>query len=271
MFVSVKLTTNNAGKEKIMTAPQWQLQAPLDAIIFDCDGTLTTIEGIDEIARQNGVSSPVEALTATAMGTTGLNPQLYHKRMELVLPQREQVLALGTEYFSKVTPDAYSVIQLLQRLQKKVYIVSAGLYPAVKIFGELLQVPSHRIFAVEVMFDKNGNYVSYDQESPFTRASGKRDIVMNLQRQHLTTGYVGDGMNDLAARDIVTRFIGFGGIYFRENIADKCDFYISTPSLSVLVPLLLTAAEIKLLTEPEQVLSGKGFDLIESGAVNIKT
>jgi phosphoserine phosphatase len=253
-----------------MSAPDWQLQEPLQVIIFDCDGTLTTIEGIDELARQNGVSSKVESLTAKAMGITGISPQLYQQRLDLVLPQREQVFALGAEYFSKVTPDAYPVIQLLQRLGKQVYLVSAGLYPAVKIFGELLQIPTHHIHAVEVQFDKKGNYISYDMQSPFTRASGKRDFVMELQAQTVPTGFIGDGLNDLAARDVVTRFIGFGGIYFRENIAEKCDYYISTPSLSVLAPLLLTHAEAGHLSAPENDLYQKGLNFIESGAVKMK-
>ena len=103
----------------MMTLPEWQLKAPLEAVIFDCDGTLSTIEGIDELAKQNHVSEPVEALTAEAMGTTGMNPLLYQKRLALVQPRREQVLALGQDYFANQVPDVYAVIQALKHLHKK--------------------------------------------------------------------------------------------------------------------------------------------------------
>ena len=42
-----------------MKAPTWQLDHPINAIVFDCDGTLSIIEGIDELARNNGVGDAV--------------------------------------------------------------------------------------------------------------------------------------------------------------------------------------------------------------------
>ncbi|TAK75879.1 MAG: phosphoserine phosphatase, partial [Gammaproteobacteria bacterium] len=62
-------------------APIWQPQAPIPAIVFDCDGTLSMIEGIDELAKHNGVSEAVQALTAEAMEKTGLHPDLYRQRL----------------------------------------------------------------------------------------------------------------------------------------------------------------------------------------------
>ena len=136
-----------------MKTPAWQLKTPLNAIIFDCDGTLSTIEGIDELAKNNGVDDAVLSLTAQAMGATGMNPELYQKRLDLVYPSEEQVLALGQHYIATQVPDAHPVIQLLKRLNKTVYLVSAGLYPAVKIFGRMLNIPQENIFAVDVLFD----------------------------------------------------------------------------------------------------------------------
>jgi phosphoserine phosphatase len=104
-----------------MSAMRVQLQQPMDAIIFDCDGTLSSIEGIDELARQNGVAAPVAALTAIAMGRTGINPDLYQERLSLVKPHSEQVLALGREYYQEITPDARAVVQIFQRLEKAIY------------------------------------------------------------------------------------------------------------------------------------------------------
>jgi phosphoserine phosphatase len=252
-----------------MSAMRVQLQQPMDAIIFDCDGTLSSIEGIDELARQNGVAAPVAALTAIAMGRTGINPDLYQERLSLVKPHSEQVLALGREYYQEITPDARAVVQIFQRLEKAIYLVSAGLMPAVKIFGELLQIPAANIFAVNIEFDAVGNYLSYDNTSPMTRADGKRRIVTEIKNQQANVAYVGDGLNDLAVYDLATRFIGMGGAYFRQNIADKCEFYITDASLAPLLPLLLTAREAEALYATERIFYQKGLQLIQSGGVKI--
>lgn len=248
----------------------WQLEKPLDAIVFDCDGTLSIIEGIDELASVSNVSEPVAALTALAMGTTGINPVLYQKRLDLVRPRHDDVIALGKEYFSRRVPDSAEVIALFKRLNKSVYLISAGLDPAVKIFGEKLKIPDKNIFSVGIQFDDHGNYLDFDRDSPLTRANGKQEIVAKLKNQHADMAYIGDGLNDLPVLDLVTRFIGFGGAYFRQNIADLCHFYIRSLTLSPLLPLLLTPAEADKLFAEEKLLYVKGLALINQAEVIIK-
>lgn len=242
-----------------MTSPIWQLHQPINAITFDCDGTLSAIEGIDELAKLNGVSSEVESLTAEAMGKSGINPDLYQKRLNLVMPKQNQLSALGHQYFANQVSDAAQVIQMLKRLGKTIYIVSAGLFPAVKIFGELLQIPQQNIFAVDIYFDTEGNYLDYDQTSPLIHNHGKRNIVTHLKSMHQQIIHVGDGLNDLITHDLVTRFIGYGGVFYRENIASSCPFYIHTLSIASLLPFVLTPHEYEKLTPTEQVLYHKGL------------
>ncbi len=242
-----------------MLPPSWQLKTPLDAIIFDCDGTLSTIEGIDELAEKNGKGALVRELTAEAMGKTGINPLLYQQRLQLVLPTKEQVVALGQEYIKHLTKDADVVIQLLQRLGKEIYIISAGLFPAVSIFGEALHVPAKNIFAVGIQFDSQGRFVDFEKNSPLTHSDGKRKIVTYLTEKHAQVGYIGDGLNDLAVYDLVTRFIGYGGAYYRENIEARCQYYIDIASMTPLLPLVLTQDEYTQLTPEERELYQQGL------------
>ena len=76
-----------------------------------------------------------------------------------------------------------------------------------------------------------------------TYSNGKRDIVTQLQSRHERMGFVGDGLNDLVVKDLVTRFVGFGGAYFRQNIADSCDYYIRALTMAPLLALMLTGQE----------------------------
>lgn len=250
-----------------MTVLNWQLQSPSDAVIFDCDGTLSTIEGIDFLAEKNGVGEKVQILTQEAMTQTGINPDVYQKRLELTQPTQMQVCALGAEYISHCVTDVFAIIQIFKRLNKSVYILSAGLLPAVAIFGEYLQIPRSHIFAVDVQFDSAGSYQDFDRTSPLINNVGKRVIVSELKKQHSQIVYVGDGMNDYSVFDIVPRFVGYGGAYYRENIAKLCQYYIANASMAPLLPLSLTQNEYPLLMAEEKALYAKGLIAIEEGKV----
>ena len=55
-------------------------------VIFDCDSTLSRIEGIDELADIAGVTRQVRQMTDAAMaGEIGLE-EVYGKRLELIKP-----------------------------------------------------------------------------------------------------------------------------------------------------------------------------------------
>jgi phosphoserine phosphatase len=220
------------------------LTSPIDAVVFDCDGTLSHIEGIDELAKFNGVGEQVARLTADAMGKSGLSPEVFHERLSLVKPTYQQVTALSQLYFQHKTPDIEGVLQALRSLHKPVFIVSAGLLPAVAGFGKLLAINPEHIFAVNIYFDQQGNYVDFDRGSPLVYNDGKRRIIQRLKIRFPRLVYVGDGSNDYAVYDLVTRFVGYGGAFYREFLAQSCQFYITTPSISALLPLCLTSQEI---------------------------
>jgi phosphoserine phosphatase len=252
-----------------MASPSWQLSNPISAIIFDCDGTLSAIEGIDFLAKNNGVGEAVKSLTAQAMGKTGINPDLYQQRLDLVFPRREQVYALGHQYFAHRVPDISDVINLFKRLNKSVYLVSAGVNPAVKMFGEMLQIPPENVYAVDLRFDQQGNFLDFERTSPLVNNDGKRAIIQQLKAKHKDILHIGDGLNDIVTLDLVTRFIGYGGVAYRKNIADLCKFYINTLSFSPLIPLALTQDELISLLPEEKSLYEKGLSAIQEGKVQI--
>lgn len=247
-----------------MNKPNWQLTIPLDAILFDCDGTLSSIEGIDELAALAGPEKEkaVRALTAKAMGQSGINPDIYAERLAITTPAKAQLYTIGKDYYTHRTPDADSVIRILQQLGKQIYILSAGLHPAVAYLGKQLNIPAQNIFAVNISFDEAGNYRDFDHASPLVQNEGKRLIVEQLKKQHPRILYVGDGMNDLAVRTLVTKFIGFGGFFYRQNIADQSDYYIRTASMAPLLPLALTEEECGRLAGEDRELYGKGVGLL---------
>lgn len=252
-----------------MITPKWQPDTPMNTVIFDCDGTLSTLEGIDVLAEHNSVGPQVVELTHEAMARSGMCPELYEQRLRLVKPTHDQVISLGNEYYVNRVEDADAVIQIFKRLKKSIYIVSAGLRPAVKLFGKLLDVLEENIIAVNIEFDSQGRYMQYDHHSPLTFSNGKRAIISELKNTHPRIAFIGDGINDLEAKDLADRFIGFGGKFYRANIEAQCEYYIKSMSLTPVLALILTHAEYQQLLPAEKMLYDKGVGLIEEGKVKV--
>lgn len=237
---------------------------PMDAFVFDCDSTLSSIEGIDELAKKNGVGEAVKKLTHQAMSHTGLTTELYQQRLALVRPTRQQVLALGKNYIDHLSPNATSIIQLLQKLNKAIFIISAGLYPSLLILAEHLNIPRTHIFGVDIYFDENGSYKNFDHHSTLTTSHGKQIIVDTIKQKCPNIAYIGDGLNDLAVYESVTRFIGYGGCEYRKQIAERCEFYITKPTLAPILPLTLTYQEFEKLEGKDKALYEEGLRAIST-------
>jgi phosphoserine phosphatase len=226
-----------------MKSPIWQLSEPLDAIVFDCDGTLSAIEGIDELARYNNVNKHVEALTKLAMEKGAMDEHLYQKRLQLVKPSQAQIEQLTESYIAHAIKNAANVITCLQALGKAVYVISAGLYPAVCGFVKRLGVAEDHIYAVPIVFDEHHQYHDFDHHSVLINNNGKCEIVEQLKQTHPRILLMGDGMNDLATKHLVQRFVAYGGAFERPRFEKTEEFYIKVNDLVALLPLCLTEQE----------------------------
>ncbi|OGT65793.1 MAG: hypothetical protein A3J38_01555 [Gammaproteobacteria bacterium RIFCSPHIGHO2_12_FULL_45_9] len=250
-----------------MHQAHWQLKEPLDAVAFDCDSTLSQIEGIDVLADHNGVLRAVHTLTERAMSETGVDPNMYCERLALVKPHADATEAIGERYYAAATPGVEGVIRALHLLNKRVFVISAGIYQAVVPFAMRLGIARSSVFAVRLMFDEKGHYINYDEDSPLIRQEGKREIIEQLQVQYPRMAHVGDGMNDVAAAGIVERFIGYGGSMYRASIARVSDFYITAHSLASALPLLLTAEEEMRLDRSGRQIYEEGLRLMEANHI----
>lgn len=62
-----------------------------ERIIFDCDSTLSTIEGIDYLAEIAGKGSEVADLTSKAMNGEVKFEDVFAKRLDIIQPRKEQL------------------------------------------------------------------------------------------------------------------------------------------------------------------------------------
>jgi phosphoserine phosphatase len=217
-------------------------------VFFDCDSTLSTLEGIDELARGR---RDVAELTRAAMEGRVPLQDVYRRRLELVQPTHASVERLGRSYCHTQVTDAGPVLAALQAVGKRVHVISGGLAPAVRKLAAALHVPEERVHAVEISFDRAGDYEAYDAHSPLSKSGGKREY---LQRLRAAGGLgacalVGDGVTDLEAAAAVDLFIGFGGVERRTEVERNAAVYVSSASLAPVLVHLCTGPEWQRLAD----------------------
>jgi phosphoserine phosphatase len=215
-----------------------------DAVCFDCDSTLTRIEGIDELARRVGREAEIASLTDAAMNGTIPLEAVYAKRLELVRPNRAALAWLAERYIKEMVGGAPETIETLLRHGKAVYVVTSGLLQAVAEFARDLGLAPEHVRAVAVHLDASGTYQGFELNSPLCRSDGKAIVCRGIAARHGNVAMVGDGATDLAARGGGAYVVGYGGVIRREAMLQEADRYISAP--------LLTATLATLLTEEEQ-------------------
>ena len=210
-------------------------------VLFDCDSTLSAIEGIDELAVQ--CRDDVERLTDAAMRGRIPLEEVYGRRLRLVQPTRAALDALGRLYVSRLVPDAADTIAALHAAGVDVRIISGGLRPAVLAVAHAVGVDPARVAAVDIVFAGDGSYAGFDESSPLARSGGKRAAIeqWNLERPAMM---VGDGTTDLEARPVVDLFVAFAGVVERPSVVQAADVVVRANSLAPVLPLALHVDEV---------------------------
>jgi phosphoserine phosphatase len=257
-------------------------------ICFDCDSTLSTIEGIDELARQKNKLAEVKRLTDAAMEGEVHLESVYDRRLQLLCPTRAEIRALAQAYQQGLVPDTREVFHTLKEANKEIFIISGGLLGAVRPFGEWLGLPPENIRAVNVRYNLlSGQWWDYQQDqwgqrpdveyldpeaTPLIASHGKAEVVQSLLWGRAGRSLlVGDGMSDVAARPAVDLVVGFGGVVTRRHVLAAAEVFIQCNSLSPLLPLALSPPERAALASPlaRQTLE-KGLSLLETLEVIFK-
>ncbi len=203
---------------------------PIAVVAFDCDSTLSTIEGIDELAVRAGAGGLIAALTRDAMAGHVSMEAVYGRRLALVRPGAEDLAWLGERYVATLVPGVRELVAALAAEGREVHIVSGGLRQPVVVLAEALGLPADRVHAVTVDLDELGRYRGWDREAPTARSGGKAEVVARLAAGRPVV-MVGDGITDLETQAAGARVIGFGGVAVRAAVREGADAWVAGPSL----------------------------------------
>ena len=210
-----------------------------DLVCFDCDSTLSRVEGIDALARRAGVEQQVAPLTAAAMAGELALDAVYGRRLDLVRPDRAAVDWLAEFYVEHVVPGAVETVEALHGSGKAVHIVSGGLRQSILPLAARLGIRFENIHAVDVVFDEEGSYADFDRASPLARPGGKAEVCRVLGSAGKSVALVGDGATDIEAREAGAYVIGFGGVVVRDTVKSGADIFFPGPSLTAVLDALL--------------------------------
>lgn len=198
-------------------------------VVFNCDSTLVKIEGPTELGRRKKIAE-IENLTERAMRGEDSFFDVFRKRFDLYRPTLEDINWLGNEYVLSLVDGVPELIEELKNLGGQIYIVSAGYRPAILRLAKHLGVPAHHVCAVDVSFDKSGNYEDCDLDNILTTDIGTKMVLAEIAKSGPTV-YIGDSVRDLDAKDVVDLFIGFGGVKVRPAVKEKAEVFIESTSL----------------------------------------
>jgi phosphoserine phosphatase len=228
------------------------------AVVFDCDSTLVSVEGVDLLAGEE--RARIEALTASAMRGEVPLEEVYGLRLEMLRPSRARVEDVARAYVEALVEDAVDVARALAEEGIQVWILSGGLLPAVQRVADVLGVPGDRVHAVDLRFDAAGEYAGFDPMQLPARAGGKLASVRSWgDRLAQPVLMVGDGATDLEVRPGVEAFAAYAGVVERPTVTGAADVIMRAPSLA---PVFALAMGDRIPEDPARLsLYRKGLEL----------
>ena len=129
-------------------------------------------------------------------------------------------------YIEKLSPNAEKTISQLRNEGWEMVIISGGFTQVIEPVAAQLGID--QIFAVDLFFDSQGNYQSFDKQSLTARNGGKPNIIQSFKNDNssLITVMIGDGISDLETNTVVNLFVGYGGVITREAVQAQATAFI---------------------------------------------
>ena len=197
-------------------------------LLLDCDSTLSSIEGIDELGRLRGPATfkAVEDMTNAAMNGGTPMEAIFAKRLDIIKPTAAELAAIGAQYIATVEPTAVASLAKLRAAGWRIAIVSGGFTQAIRPLADFLGID--RVEAVTLKFHADGSYAGFDDSCPTCKTKGKNVVARRLRAEHQATHVVmvGDGASDLEVKGDADVVIGFGRYVQRPKVVAGADQFI---------------------------------------------
>jgi phosphoserine phosphatase len=198
-----------------------------NSVILDVDSTLSGIEGIDWLAARRGADTEAAVASLTDQAMQGAIPleSVYGERLRMVRPTANEIAELASAYIQEIAPYAKEAIAEMTAKKVNLFLVSGGLREAILPLAAEAGVKEENVHAVSILFDSNGEYNGFEEQSALTRQNGKRKVVKQLELKGPTL-VVGDGMTDCEIRPAVDGFAAYTGFVRRAPVIKQADYVV---------------------------------------------
>lgn len=201
-------------------------------VCFDVDSTVIQEEGIDELAAFKGKKEAVAELTANAMGGSMLFQDALAARLDIIQPSKGELEEFMSKAPLRLSGGMKDLVDLLHSKGVLVYLVSGGFRQMIEPIAEVLDIPFHRIYANNLLFNVDGSFAGFDKDEPTSRDGGKPAVIQLLLNSHgekmaRPILMVGDGATDMQAKPPADAFLGFGGVAKRQAVEKGADWFIT--------------------------------------------
>jgi len=210
-----------------------------EIVCFDCDSTLSEIEGIDELANRAGCGAAMAALTNAAMNGEVSLESVYGQRLDLIRPDKAAIDWVADLYIERMVQGVQETFQQLHEQGKQVHIISGGLKQAILPLAALLNIDEQHVHAVDVLLDDRGDYAGFNKQSPLARNGGKTEVCLQLNPNKLKMAMIGDGNTDMEAKKAGAFCIGFGGVVARKVVQEQADVFTQEADLQAVLAYLV--------------------------------
>jgi len=193
-------------------------------VIFDFDSTLIELESLEAILAHRVKGQPdlmarLEAITRQGMNGEIAFAESLRRRLDLVAPHREDVLAFGRDRLDLLTDGVARLFAGLRARGVSLKIVSGGLREAILPFARHLGLPDEDVHAVGLLWQADGSFAGIDPNDPFSRSklAGVTPLAPTWSRPRVV---VGDGMTDahLHREGLAETFIAYTEHVRREAV-----------------------------------------------------
>lgn len=238
-----------------------------EVIGLDVDSSAVQIEGLNWLAQRKGIGPEIEQLTRDSMEGKIPVADVMPLKMQLIAPSLSDVEDLSREYLSRISLDAVNVVRELQRVGKRVVLITGNFHEAVDPLAKALGIDSvNDVFANNLEFNADGSYKGYVENFHLMHDDGKQQVIARLRQSYGKISHIGDSMGDLqAGADI---FIGYGGAVKRDSVYKRSRRFIEAQSLAPVLAVELSRRQLRQIPDrslAERARSGltirRGFGL----------
>lgn len=201
-------------------------------IIFDFDSTLIKKESLELILEPLLKDSPEKLLEIENITNLGMQGDLdfresLERRLAIATPTKQSIRDFADKYCPNLLTQGMSeLIDILKQDDYQIWIFSGGLTESIEPFADYLGIARQNIFAVEINWDDDGNFVSLDN------SNGACDSKLKAfeKAKDLINGEiiaVGDGYTDYQLYEVgfANKFIAYVEHVSRQKVIDVAKYH----------------------------------------------